>query len=165
MLRTGDRAPDFTLPAADGTPVSLASLRGKVVVVFFYPKDETPGCTREACEFRDSHESFVEAGAEVVGISDDSVASHARFASKHRLPMRLLSDEGGRVRESYGVKSLFGLPDRVTFVIDRDGVIRHVFQARLRFGKHVDEALDVVRRLAAVGPRVSGLSEQGKAEA
>jgi peroxiredoxin Q/BCP len=148
MLRIGDRAPDFSLPASDGRTVSLADFRGKVLVVFFYPKDETPGCTREACEFRDSYETFVEAGAEVVGVSDDSVESHKSFAAHHRLPMTLLSDGGGKVRGLFGVKSLFGLPDRVTFVIDRDGTIRHVFQARLRFGKHVDEALAVVRQLA-----------------
>ena len=149
MLRIGDRAPDFSLPAGDGKTVSLADLRGKVAVVFFYPKDETPGCTREACEFRDSYETFVEAGAEVIGVSDDSVESHKKFAEHHRLPMTLLSDREGKVRTLFGVKSLLGLPDRVTFVIDRDGTIRHVFQARLRFGKHVDEALGVVRKLAS----------------
>jgi peroxiredoxin Q/BCP len=149
MLRTGDRAPDFSLPAADGRTVTSASLRGKVVVLFFYPKDETPGCTREACEFRDAYDTFVEAGAEVVGVSDDSVESHKSFAQHHRLPMTLLSDRGGQVRTQYGVKALFGLPDRVTFVLDREGTVRHVFQSRLRFGKHVDEALAVVRRLAA----------------
>jgi peroxiredoxin Q/BCP len=148
MLRIGDRAPDFSLPAGDGKTVSLADLRGKVTVLFFYPKDETPGCTREACEFRDSYETFKDAGAEVIGVSDDSVDSHKSFAQHHRLPMTLLSDRGGAVRTQFGVKSLFGLPDRVTFVLDRDGTIRHVFQARLRFGKHVDEALAVVRQLA-----------------
>jgi peroxiredoxin Q/BCP len=150
MIATGQRAPDFTLPAADGKSVSLADFRGKKsVVVFFYPKDETPGCTREACEFRDSFDRFGDAGAEVLGISDDDVESHKKFASHHRLPMTLLSDVGGKVRETYGVKSLFGIPDRVTFVIDREGVVRHVFQSRLRFGKHVDEALDVVKTLAS----------------
>jgi peroxiredoxin Q/BCP len=150
MIRIGERAPDFTLPAADGRSVSLADFRAKkVVVLFFYPKDETPGCTKEACEFRDSNDSFVEAGAEVIGISDDGVDSHKHFAEHHKLPMTLLSDRGGKVRELFGVKSLLGiLPDRVTFVIDRQGVVRHVFQARLRFGKHVDEALEVVRTLA-----------------
>ena len=151
MLRIGDRAPDFTLPAGDGKAVSLADLRGKVAVLFFYPKDETPGCTREACEFRDSYDTFAEAGATVIGVSDDSVESHRKFAAHHRLPMTLLSDEGGRVRKAFGVQSLFGLPDRVTFVLDAQGTIQHVFQARLRFGKHVDEALAVVRRLATNG--------------
>jgi peroxiredoxin Q/BCP len=155
MIRDGDRAPEFTLPAADGRSVSLADFRGKkVVVLFFYPKDETPGCTREACEFRDSFDRFAEAGAEVIGVSDDDVESHKKFAAHHRLPMTLLSDAGGRVRETFGVKALFGLiPDRVTFVIDREGVVRHTFAARLRFGKHVDEALEVVGSLARQGAR------------
>ncbi len=151
MIAVGERAPDFTLPAGDGRSVSLAELRGKkVVVLFFYPKDETPGCTREACEFRDSFDRFGDAGAEVIGVSDDDVDSHKKFAANHRLPMTLLSDLGGKVREKFGVKALFGLvPDRVTFVIDRQGIVRHVFAARLRFGKHVDEALAMVKSLAA----------------
>ena len=150
MIRAGDRAPDFTLPAADGKSVSLADFRGKkVVVLFFYPKDETPGCTREACEFRDSFDRFGDVGAEVIGVSDDDAESHKKFATKHKLPMTLLSDVGGRVRETFGVKALLGvLPDRVTFVIDREGIVRHVFASRFRFGKHVDEALSVVGTLA-----------------
>jgi peroxiredoxin Q/BCP len=150
MKQVGDRAPEFTLPAADGKQVALSEFKGKkVVVLFFYPKDETPGCTREACEFRDSFDRFGEAGAEVIGVSDDDQESHKKFASKHGLQMTLLSDAGGKVRESFGVKALFGvLPDRVTFVIDREGVIRHVFASRFRFGKHVEEALGVVGALA-----------------
>ena len=157
MIAVGQRAPDFTLPAGDGRSVSLAEFRSKkVVVLFFYPKDETPGCTREACEFRDSFDRFGEAGAEVIGVSDDDVESHKKFASNHGLQMTLLSDLGGKVREKFGVKALFGLvPDRVTFVIDREGVIRHVFAARLRFGKHVDEALAMVKTLAASGDGAS----------
>jgi peroxiredoxin Q/BCP len=151
MIDVGQRAPDFTLPAGDGRSVSLADFRGKkVVVLFFYPKDETPGCTREACEFRDSFDAFSEVGAEVIGVSDDDVESHKKFAANHRLPMTLLSDGGGKVREKFGVKAFLGIvPDRVTFVIDREGVVRHVFAARLRFGKHVDEALGVVKTLAS----------------
>jgi peroxiredoxin Q/BCP len=151
MIDVGQRAPDFTLPAGDGRSVSLADFRGKkVVVLFFYPKDETPGCTREACEFRDSFDRFGEVGAEVIGVSDDDVDSHKKFAANHRLPMTLLSDVGGKVREKFGVKAFLGIvPDRVTFVNDREGVVRHVFAARLRFGKHVDEALGVVKTLAA----------------
>jgi len=149
-LRIGDRAPDFTLPSSDGRQVSLADFRGKkVVVLFFYPKDETPGCTREACEFRDSFDAFGDAGAEVIGVSDDDAESHKKFASKHRLQMTLLSDAGGKVRKQFGVTALFGvLPDRVTFVIDREGVVRHTFAARLQFGKHVEEAMGVVKTLA-----------------
>jgi peroxiredoxin Q/BCP len=151
MIGIGDRAPDFTLVAGDGRSVSLADFRGKkTVVLFFYPQDETPGCTREACEFRDSFDRFGDAGAEVIGVSDDDVDSHKRFAEHHKLPMTLLSDTGGKVRQTFGVKPLFGLlPDRVTFVIDRDGIVRHVFASRLRFGKHVDEALTVVKNLVS----------------
>jgi peroxiredoxin Q/BCP len=154
MIAVGDRAPEFALPNADGRSVSLADFRGKkTVVLFFYPKDETPGCTREACEFRDSFDRFGDAGAEVIGVSDDDAESHKKFASHHRLPMTLLSDAGGEVRKQFGVKAFLGLvPDRVTFVIDRDGVVKHVFASRLRFGKHVDEALGVVKALAGSAP-------------
>jgi peroxiredoxin Q/BCP len=147
-IAVGTSAPDFTLRDQDGAEVSLADLRrsGKVVL-FFYPKDETYGCTREACAFRDEHERFRAAGAEVVGISDDPPDAHGRFRARHRLPMRLLSDPGGAVRGRYGVTATFGVPDRVTFVIDRDGVVRHVFSSRLRFAKHVDEALAAAQAL------------------
>jgi thioredoxin-dependent peroxiredoxin len=150
-LAVGDRAPDFTLPSSSGEPVTLSKVHAhKSVVVFFYPKDDTPGCTVEACSFRDSYEAFVEAGAEVVGISSDSEDSHGRFASKHKLPMTLLSDVDGKIRALYGVKPTLGLfPGRATFVIDRQGVVRHVFVSQLRAGAHVGEALSVVRQLTA----------------
>jgi len=153
-LKVGDKAPDFTLPSPGGKPVTLSQLYAdKTVVVFFYPKDGTPGCTVEACSFRDSYESFVDAGAEVVGISSDSVDSHERFIGKHKLPMTMLSDEGGKVRALYGVKSTLGLmPGRATFVIDRQGVVRHVFVSQLRAGAHVGEALSVVRELTTARP-------------
>ena len=148
-LKVGDRAPDFTLSAASGAQVSLSDLLGKrTVVLFFYPKDDTPGCTAEACSFRDSYDSFVEAGAEVVGISSDSLASHDSFAQKHRLPMTLLSDADGRVRALYDVRPTLGLfPGRATFVIDKDGVIRHVFVSQLRARTHVERALAMVKSL------------------
>jgi thioredoxin-dependent peroxiredoxin len=148
-LAVGDRAPDFTLPSSTGDKVTLSKLYAdKSVVVFFYPKDDTPGCTAEACSFRDRYDSFVEAGAAVVGISSDSLDSHERFASKHKLPMTLLSDEGGKIRALFGVKATLGLfPGRATFVIDREGVVRHVFVSQLRTGAHVEEALSVVRQL------------------
>jgi peroxiredoxin Q/BCP len=150
-LKVGDRAPDFTLPSSGGKSVTLSQLYAdKTVVLFFYPKDDTPGCTVEACSFRDSYETFVEAGAEVVGVSSDSIASHDRFVEKHRLPMTLLSDTGGKVRALFGVKSTLGLmPGRATFVIDRHGVVRHSFASQLRAGAHVGEALSVVRELTA----------------
>ena len=149
-LHEGDRAPEFTLPAADGKTVSLAELEGKgPIVVFFYPKDDTPGCTVEACSFRDRFDAFVQAGATVVGISSDPPASHESFARKHGLPMTLLSDADGKVRAAWGVKSTLGLiPGRATFVLDRGGIVRHVFVSQLRAGSHVTESLSVVKQLA-----------------
>jgi peroxiredoxin Q/BCP len=148
-LGAGDRAPDFTLEDQDGRPVSLADFRGRrAVVVYFYPKDDTPGCTKESCAFRDQYEAFLDAGAEVIGISSDSVASHEAFAAKHRLPFRLLADVGGTVRAAFGVPRTAGLlPGRVTYVIDRDGVIRHAFNSQLAAARHVDEAIEVLRSL------------------
>jgi thioredoxin-dependent peroxiredoxin len=150
-LKVGEAAPDFTLAAAGGKKVTLSSLfADKAVVLFFYPKDDTPGCTAEACSFRDSYDAFSQAGAEVVGVSSDSLDSHDRFASKHRLPMTLLSDGDGKVREAFKVKSTLGLfPGRATFVIDRKGIVRHVFVSQLRVGAHVEQALSVVRELTA----------------
>jgi peroxiredoxin Q/BCP len=149
-LKVGDHAPDFTLSAGSGAQVTLSELLGKrAVVLFFYPKDDTPGCTAEARSFRDRYDAFVEAGAEVVGISSDSLSSHGCFAQKHRLPMTLLSDAGGHVRTLYDVKATLGLfPGRATFVIDRGGTIRHVFVSQMRFGAHAEEALATVRRIA-----------------
>jgi peroxiredoxin Q/BCP len=150
-IKVGDRAPDFTLPSSGGKKVTLSDLyASKTVVVFFYPKDDTPGCTVEACSFRDRYDAFAEAGAEVVGISSDSIDSHDKFASKHKLPMTLLSDSDGKVRAAFGVKSTLGLfPGRATFVIDRKGVVRHVFVSQLRAAAHVGEALGVVKELTA----------------
>jgi peroxiredoxin Q/BCP len=148
-LGAGDRAPDFTLDDQDGQPVSLGDFRGrKNVVVYFYPKDDTPGCTKESCAFRDQYEAFADAGAEVIGISSDSSASHKAFAAKHRLPFRLLADTSGKVRAAFGVPRTAGLlPGRVTYVIDREGVIRHAFNSQLAATRHVDEAIEVLRRL------------------
>src|ERR1700677_884763 len=132
-VKVGDKAPDFTLPPNPGEPVRLQDRLGeRVVVLYFYPKDNTSGCTAEACAFRDSHEVFTEAGAEVIGVSSDSVDTHAGFAGKHNLPFTLLSDAGGKVRKAYGVPATFGvLPGRVTYVIDRDGTVRHVFSSMM----------------------------------
>jgi peroxiredoxin Q/BCP len=148
-IRVGDTAPDFTLPKQDGSPVKLEELLRKgPVVLYFYPKDDTPGCTVEACSFRDAYEDFKAAGAEVVGVSSDSAGAHQVFADKYRLPFTLVSDVGGKVRKLYGVPgSLLGLiPGRVTYVIDAGGVVRHVFNSQLSPAKHVREALEVLKR-------------------
>ncbi len=152
-LKPGDRMPDLELPGNGDKPVRLHDYLGqKTLIVYFYPKDETAGCTAEACSFRDAYEDFTAAGAEVIGISADSVKSHESFAAHHRLPFVLLSDRGGAAREAFGVGKTFGLlPGRVTFVIDRGGIVRHVFESQIRFGKHVTEALDVVKRLERDG--------------
>lgn len=144
----GSPAPPFSLPDQNNRMVSLSDFIGKTaVVLFFYPKDESYGCTREACSFRDSYEVFKEAGAEVIGISSDGVDSHKSFAANHRLPYTLLSDQGGRVAAIYGVgKSLGVLPGRVTFVIDKQGVILKRFSSQLNFGKHIEEALEVLKK-------------------
>jgi thioredoxin-dependent peroxiredoxin len=146
-LKTGDAMPDTMLQAGSG-PVQLRERLGKPLVVYFYPKDETYGCTKEACAFRDQYEDFVSAGAEVIGISRDDATSHEQFKSHHKLPFTLLSDPGGKVAEQWGVKKTFGLPGRVTYVFDKGGVLRHRFDSMVRFGKHVDEALAVVKQLA-----------------
>jgi thioredoxin-dependent peroxiredoxin len=155
-LRTKDRvdvgseAPDFTLPSQSGEMVSFSDFLGrKPVVLFFYPKDDTPGCTKQACAFRDDYEGFGKLDAEVMGISSDSVESHRSFAAKHDLPFTLLSDEEGKVRRLYGVPASLGLfPGRVTYVIDKEGVVRHLFSSQLGVEKHVEEAL---RALHSIG--------------
>jgi peroxiredoxin Q/BCP len=148
-VRVGDPAPDFSLVSATGEPVSLGEFRGKSeVVLFFYPRDHTPICTTEACSFRDSYKAFREAGAEVIGVSADSDASHRRFAARHRLPFRLISDADGSLRARYGVPRTLGLfPGRVSYLIDRDGVVRHVFSSQIQAARHVEEALRILKGL------------------
>jgi thioredoxin-dependent peroxiredoxin len=150
-VQVGDNAPDFTLPSQSGEQVRLSDQLGShVVVLYFYPKDNTPGCTNEACAFRDSYEAFTDAGATVLGVSSDSVDKHAGFAGKHGLPFTLLSDAGGTVRKLYGVPpTLAVLPGRVTYVIDRDGIVRNVFNSMTNITAHVAEALDMVKGLQA----------------
>ncbi len=149
-VKVGDRAPDFTLPSLTGEPVSLESFLGKKnIVLYFYPKDNTAGCTAEACSFRDSYEAFQEAGAEVIGISSDTEKSHHQFANQHHLPFILLSDLGGVVRKFYGVPTTFGLlPGRVTYIIDKQGIVRHIFSSQFAPQKHVTEALKVLKELS-----------------
>ncbi len=148
-LRVGDPAPDFALPSATGEMVSLSDFRGKSeVVLFFYPKDNSPACTMEACSFRDRYEAFRETGAEVIGISADSEESHQGFARRFRLPFRLLADREGAVRARYGVPRTFGLlPGRVSYLIDREGIVRHIFSSQFQPWRHVAEALGVLKRL------------------
>lgn len=149
MLKPGDPAPPFELRSHTGERIRLSDFRGKKnVVVFFYPKDDTSGCTKEVCRFRDSYEQFTEKGAVVLGISSDDRDSHERFAGKYNLPFKLLTDSGGHVREAYQVPKTLGvLPGRVTFLVDKKGVIRLVFQAQFKPVQHVAEALAALERL------------------
>ncbi|MBM4090299.1 MAG: peroxiredoxin [Planctomycetes bacterium] len=148
-LRIGDTAPDLTLTTHGGDRVALSDYRGKhVVVLFFYPRDGTPVCTREACAFRDAYEQFVAAGAVVIGISGDTAERHQAFAADHRLPFVLVSDKDGTARRAFGVpKSLGIFPGRVTYVIDHQGTVRHIFNSQFGADDHVREALEVVRKL------------------
>ncbi len=145
-IKVGDKAPDFSLPAQDGQNVSLKDYAGKkAVVLYFYPKDNTPVCTKEACSFRDRYEVFGKKDTEVIGVSADSVESHKDFASAQHLPFKLLSDKDNSVRKAYGVASTMGvMPGRVTYVIDKQGIVRLVFNSQLDAQKHVDEALKVL---------------------
>ena len=148
-IGVGDRAPDFTARDQSDQEVRLSRLLAAgPVVLYFYPKDDTPGCTAEACAFRDDHGSFVEVGATVVGISSDSVERHQAFAARHRLPFRLVSDPDGRLRRLYAVPRTLGLlPGRVTYVVGADGVVQHVFSSQVRAAAHVTEALVALQRL------------------
>jgi thioredoxin-dependent peroxiredoxin len=147
-VQVGDLALDFTLPAQSVAPVSLGDFLGKTaIVLYFYPKDNTSVCTAEACAFRDSYEVFKDAGAEVIGISSDSVESHQQFAAAHRLPFILLSDVGGVIRKRYGVPTAFGLPGRVTYIIDRQGIVRHIFFSQFTAEKHVAQALQTLQSI------------------
>ncbi len=146
-LNVGDKAPDFTLAAGGGVKVSLKALKGKTVVLYFYPKDDTPGCTAEACAFRDQLPDFSKVKAVVVGISRDSVASHDKFKRKFKLPFPLASDEDGKVSEAYGTwveKSMYGRKymgiERATFLIDGNGVIRNIWR-QVKVDGHADDVL------------------------
>ena len=154
-LQPGDPAPKFSLPDQHGKTFRMEDALGKKVqVIFFYPKDNTRVCTKEACSFRDHYEIFHEAGAEVIGISSDSVKSHSGFANRHQLPFVLLSDSGGKVRKQFGVKgALLGLvPGRTTYIIDRKGIIRHVIESMMDHQLHVDGALAMIKELKQENP-------------
>ncbi|MEB3885526.1 thioredoxin-dependent thiol peroxidase [Lyngbya sp. CCY1209] len=133
-LNVGDRAPDFTLPDAEGNPVQLGQFRGKTVVLYFYPRDNTPGCTKEACGFRDRHEDYQNRDIIVLGVSADDAKSHRKFVAKYDLPFPLLCDEDGKIAalyDSYGLKKFMGREFmgiyRKTFVIDGDGFIQKIY--------------------------------------
>ena len=153
-LQTGQQAPEFTLPASTGGEISLADFRGQQqVVLYFYPKDMTPGCTVEACSFRDTQADFAEAGAAILGVSADDLDSHAKFTEKHELNFPLLSDAGGQVAQTYGVWKEKGTGDqthmgmeRTTFLIDKEGVIRRIWP-QVKVDEHAEEVLAAVREL------------------
>ena len=153
MVDVGEAAPDFTMPTDGGGSVSLSALKGKPVILYFYPKDDTPGCTKEACGFRDALPDFSGADATVIGVSKDSVAKHEKFKTKHELNFTLASDEGGDVCERYGTwvaKSMYGKKymgiDRATFLIDASGKVARVWR-KVKVPGHVDEVLGAVKAL------------------
>ena len=149
-LEVGSTVPQFTLKDQHGHLFSIDSVLGKKnLVIYFYPKDDSPGCTKEACYFRDQFEVFAEADAVIIGISGQSVESHKKFAEKYKLSFTLLSDEGNKIREQFGVPTnLFGLlPGRVTYVIDKQGKVVFIFDSQMQTQKHVDDALTILKGL------------------
>ena len=155
MVKEGRPAPDFELPSSDGGSLKLSDLRGKTVVLYFYPRDNTPGCTREACAFRDAHARIKRKGVVVLGVSPDSLASHDRFRHQHGLKFPLLSDADKRVAKKYGAfgeKMLYGRKTqgmiRSTFIIDGEGVLRKVFP-KVKVDGHVDQVLKALAELAS----------------
>ncbi|MFY0652982.1 MAG: peroxiredoxin [Cyclobacteriaceae bacterium] len=147
-IKIGDQIPKFSLEDQHGNMVSIETYLGKPLVIYFYPKDDTPGCIREACYFRDQFEVFAEHGAEIIGISTDSPKSHLKFAKKYKLNFTLLSDKSREVEKLFGVKrSVLGLlPGRVTFVFDKEGIVRHVFNSQFKAEQHVEEALQIIKQ-------------------
>jgi peroxiredoxin Q/BCP len=147
-LQQGDTLPHFILNDENHHPVDLSSIKGKYLILFFYPKDDTPGCVKEACSFRDAFADLTDAGAVVYGVSDDAPDSHARFKEKYRLPFSLLSDNSGELRKLLGVpKNLFGLlPGRVTYIFNPEGRLVDVFKSQLSPEKHVQEALKIITK-------------------
>jgi len=146
-LKIGDKAPSFSLNNQNGETVSLEGLiENKILVLYFYPKDDTAGCTAEACKFRDEYEVFKENGAEVVGISSDSEESHTSFVKSNNLPFQLLSDKNGKIRKKYDVPKTLGIiPGRVTYIINSDSRILHIFNSQFNPQKHIDEAIAIIK--------------------
>ena len=150
QIANGALVPDFSLQDQDGHTFTLSSALAKgPVIVYFYPKDDTPGCTKEACSFRDSFAAFQDAGVQVVGISSDDVASHKRFAEKYHLPFTLLSDTKGEVRKLFGVPKTMMMPGRVTYVLDSKGKVVHQFNSMTKATQHVEEAMEAIKKLKA----------------
>ncbi|MFC4739566.1 peroxiredoxin [Flavobacterium ponti] len=147
-LKEGDIVPDFKAKTQSGEKFELSNYLGKPLVIYFYPKDNTPGCTTQACSFRDQYQDFQDLGAEVIGVSGDSEESHDKFAQKHKLPFILLSDERKKIRNLFGVPThFFGLlPGRVTYIIDKEGKIVSVFNS-IKATVHIEHALDIVRNI------------------
>ena len=148
-LKVGDKVPKFTATDTNGETFDSQNVIGKKpVVLYFYPKDNTPGCTAQACSFRDQYEDFIDLGAEVIGVSSDSVVAHQKFTKQYKLPFILLSDSNKKIRNLFGVPSgMFGLlPGRVTYVIDKEGIIVMVFDSMLAT-KHISKALDAIKKL------------------
>ncbi len=149
-VQVGDLAPDFSLPDQSNNQVRFSDLvKQNIVVLYFYPKDFSMGCTAEACTFRDNYEAFQQAGVTVVGVSSDSVELHQAFAQRYHLPFLLLSDVEGSVQKTYGVQGLFAdfFPGRITYIIDRLGIVRNVFSSRINMQAHVTSALKIVKSL------------------
>ncbi len=148
-LKVGDKIPNFTAKDTNGSDFDIATIVGhKPLVIYFYPKDNTPGCTAQACSFRDQYEDFKDLGAEVIGISSDSVGSHQKFARQFKLPFILLSDSDKKIRKLFGVPTgMFGLiPGRVTYVTDKNGVVQMIFDSMLAT-KHIPKALEAIKKL------------------
>ena len=146
-VQVGDQVPSFKLQDQNGDLFDLSAFKGNTaMVIYFYPKDDTPGCTKEACSFRDSYETFTDKDIKVIGISSDDVESHKNFAEKYNLPFTLLADTENRVRDLFGVKAnAFGLiPGRVTYVIDKEGEVIFMYQSQFQAKKHIKEALKAI---------------------
>lgn len=161
-LQNGDQLPHFILNDETHQPVNISSIKGQFLVLYFYPKDDTPGCVKEACSFRDAFADLKEAGAVVYGVSSDTPDSHALFKTKYRLPFSLLSDTGGELRKLLGVPSdLFGLlPGRVTYIFNPEGRLVDIFKSQLSPEKHVEEAMKIIQEGKIKGEKYSVISDQ-----
>ena len=147
-IEVGDKIPTFVLQDQNGNPFHVSSAHGKPMVIYFYPKDETAGCIKEACKFRDEFEDFLALNTLVIGISSDNVASHKKFEKKYNLPFTLLADTKNEVRKLFGVpKSMLFLPGRVTYVVDKNGIVQYIFNSQFRAEKHIENALLKLKKI------------------